>query len=517
MSSTAFPAPISVHPSKHYFVYNGAPILLITTDHHYGAVINADFDYVAFLGKLESHGMNFTRIYPGTYLEKDGFPYAGNPLAPRSGQLILPWAKTTVPGANAVLGSYKFDLDTWDEAYFARLRDFCGKAKDRGIIVEICLYNGMYRERWPCQAMYMQNNVQGVGTCSWDMVQSLTGDTRLLSYQERYVTEITKRLNDFDNVLFHVCDEPNMSKQPADVYGPWMDRMINAFKTAESALLKKHLLGQTVSYAMRNNAADFSADSRIQYIDTEYARGLIDLDNEYGHNKPIQYIESNYYPTQYAGDRLAGARVEAWEYVVGGGAGFMHLNTLYTTQNPAGSGDIDAVLKTFVKLRDFMSSFDYTAMKRDASFIVSGVPSTAQVAAMAEPGKQYAFYIHHSHGDRPGRPPRSYIVDPGSYQETFTFNFAAGTYRAEWVNPSTGAVIGAETFVHAGGGRTTTPAAPYSIDIALRVKRTAPAPTSTSTAPSYGTCLKDVGYAVKKAGLGWLPTTGDVSATGFRS
>jgi hypothetical protein len=81
-STAAFPQPIRVHPSGHYFVRNGVPVLLITSDHHYGAVINADFNYDAFLDKLKSRGMNFTRIYPGPYLEKDNLSYAGNPLAP---------------------------------------------------------------------------------------------------------------------------------------------------------------------------------------------------------------------------------------------------------------------------------------------------------------------------------------------------------------------------------------------------------------------------------------------------
>ena len=164
--------------------------------------------------------------------------------------------------------------------------------------------------------------------------------------------------------------------------------------------------------------------------------------------------------------------MEGWEYLVGGGAGFMHLNALFTTQVPAGSAGIDAVLHTFATLRDFINRFDFAAMRRDEFFIAGGVPSTAQAAAFSEAGKQYAFYIHHSHGDRPGKSLRSYIVDPGSYRETFTFNFAAGNYQAEWVDPATGTIIGAETFAHTGGHRTLTPPASYSIDIALRIRST---------------------------------------------
>ena len=183
------------------------------------------------------------------------------------------------------------------------------------------------------------------------------------------------------------------------------------------------------------------------------------------------YIESNFYPFEYTGDALGAARVEAWEYMIGGGAGFMQLNALFTPAHPAGNGDVDAVLDTFRVLRRFVESFDYSRMRRDLSFIVEGVPPGARAASMAEPGRQYAFYIHHSHGDRPNAPPRTFVVDRGSYRERFTFRFAPGKYRAEWVDPSAGAVLGTETFHHAGGTRAMAPPAPYAVDIALRVKR----------------------------------------------
>ena len=44
--------------------------------------------------------------------------------------------------------------------------------------------------------------------------------------------------------------------------------------------------------------------------------------------------------------------------------------------------------------------------------------------------------------------------------------------KAEWVDPATGAIIGTETFTHSAGHRALTPSAPYSIDIALRMKST---------------------------------------------
>ncbi len=160
----------------------------------------------------------------------------------RFGQ-TLPWVRTAIPGAHEVLGGCKYDLDRWDESYFGRLRDYCNRAAAGGIIVEICLFNGMYADRWPFQAMFHANNSQGVGTCTWDMVQSLTGDPELVAYQAKYVAEITGRLNDLDNVLFHICDEPWMGRVSPDLVGPWLGRMIDAFEKTEADLPKKTSAG----------------------------------------------------------------------------------------------------------------------------------------------------------------------------------------------------------------------------------------------------------------------------------
>jgi len=45
--------PIRVSPANpHYFERDGKPIVLVTSDHHCGAVIDADFDFAAYLDFL---------------------------------------------------------------------------------------------------------------------------------------------------------------------------------------------------------------------------------------------------------------------------------------------------------------------------------------------------------------------------------------------------------------------------------------------------------------------------------
>jgi hypothetical protein len=153
LAAPALAEPIKVDPSNpHYFLFNGQPTILITSAEHYGAVINLDFDYVAYLDALKANGMNYTREWPGALLEMVGELYAGNTMGPRPDRTIVPWARSNVPGY--VYGGNKFDLDQWNPAFFARLKDFIVKAAERGIVVEICFFNSQYTYRWPLSPLY---------------------------------------------------------------------------------------------------------------------------------------------------------------------------------------------------------------------------------------------------------------------------------------------------------------------------------------------------------------------------
>jgi hypothetical protein len=186
-------------------------------------------------------------------------------------------------------------------------------------------------------------------------------------------------------------------------------------------------------------------------------------------------IETSYYPDYDGVDSIAASRVEAWEFLVGGGAAFMHLNGLYSTFNSGAKGTENGkILGPYKVLKNFMNGFNFIKMRQDTSFVVSGVPEGAFTRAISEPGKQYAFYIHHStYGGwywKPMKMGASYNVVPGNYQENLVFNIAPGTYIAKWIDPTTGSVIRTDNFNHNGGNRIfETP--DYHTDIALRITR----------------------------------------------
>jgi len=463
--------PIKTCPSNpHYFYFNGAPILLITSAEHYGAVINKDFDYKRYLDALKSHQLNYTRIYPGAMFEPEGKFMQGNTLGPKPGSLIVSWSRSKTPGYR--LGGNRFDLDHWDGTYFERLKDFVKQSADRGIVVEICFFNSEYEDTWPLSPLYAENNLQGVGKCGWREAQTLK-DAELVRRQDEYVRKITQEVNAFPNLILEICDEPGHIGTGFDLAGPWVSHLVDVVTDCERKLPKQHLLGQEVDGPL-GGPVDFSTDRRVSVVVSQYIwgddkgemGGMKGLDFKYQVNKPIEMNETNYYPIWYRGDRVASSRVEAWEFIVGGGAGFNHLNGLYTAANPAGkTPDNEQVLRGLSSLKGFMNSFAFVRMAPDKGFLVSGLTSPSYHRAISEPGKQYALYVHHSSPKVDG----AYTVVPGKYRENLVVKLPPGHYRADWVKPATGETMQTVTFSNGGGNRTLiTPT--YEVDLALRIK-----------------------------------------------
>lgn len=482
--TAAFAQPAGICPSNpHYFQFKGKPLVLITSDHHYGAVIDREFDFVVFLDYLAQSGMNLTRIYPGGMFEPKDKYVAGNPLGPRPGRHILPWAMSNETGANPALyepgqPSYKFDLDRWNPEYFARLKSFVELARKKGIIVEVAFFNGMYADCWPLMAMYHQNNIQNVGRYeAEDCGLFTTNDPRnqdVLRYQKAYVAKIAAELNDYDNLIFDLCDEPSLQGRPDgsitnlpdSQVGPWLLELKDAFRKAEAALPKKHLLGQTV----QNLSPDFSRESWCDWLPAEYVRpAAAALERDYEANKPIVDVETDYFGhglvKPYTTEDV---RLEGWWFMLRGGAGFINLNGEYYRGHEAGGKDTRTVIVPQKKiLKEFLESFEFSRMERFAD--LADVPAGAVASALAEKGRQYGVYLFHAREEEKWG--AHFTATPGTYRDKLVLKAVPpAQYGLEWVDPATGKIIGRDK-VDWGGGDLTLTTPSYKVDIALRMLR----------------------------------------------
>ncbi|HXY41589.1 MAG TPA: DUF4038 domain-containing protein, partial [Vicinamibacteria bacterium] len=468
LAGSAAAEPVRVFSANpHYFERQGRTIVFVTSDHHYGAVIDADFDYVRFLDALAASGMNLTRIYPGGMFEATDKYVVGNPLGPLPGRQILPWARSNQDGAHPGLAqagqaSYKYDLDRWNPAYFERLRDFVEQASRRGIVVEVAFFNGMYADSWPLMAFHHRNNVQGVGRYEAEECGLFTTrDARnedVVRYQQAYVSKIAAELNGYDDVIFDLCDEPSLfgktdgsiGTHPDATVVPWLLAMRDAFLAAEEPLPKKHVLGQTV----QNLSPDLSAEPWCDWLPTEYVKPAgRALEKDYAARKPIVDVESD-----YLGHGLVkpyGAldvRLEGWWFLLGGGAGTINLNAEFHRGQEAGDADTRrTILPQRRVLKEFVSSLDLSRLARFEG--VTGLAEGALASALAEPGRQYAVYLFHARDD--GQWGAHFVATPGRYREAVTLRAVPpGRYRLVWTDPASGRELGKSEMAWRGGDLT---------------------------------------------------------------
>lgn len=464
--------PIRLHPENpHYFQYNGKPTVLITSAEHYGAIVNPAFDYKKYLTTLAKDGLNYTRIFTGTYFERAGnFGIEKNTLGPPPGKILLPWVRSNEAGA--LCGGNKFNLEEWDENYFTRLKSFVSEAEQMGIIVEITLFSSIYGS-WDIQVWNRNNNITLKEDISKERIQTLNNGTAL-KYQEKVVRKIVKELNEFDNVIYEIQNEPWADHSDTADFNyefnkntdfkldgldwqkvvevadqaslNWQKKIASIITDEEKDLKNKHLIAQNYSnFFYQVN----EVDQNVSILNFHYAYPRA-VEINYHHPKVIGFDESG-----FTGSSDVAYRKQAWKFIIAGGGIFNNLDYSFTVGNEDGSavnnapGGGSAELRKQLKvLSDFFNSFTFIRMKPDTNTVVRAEGSVAW--AFSETGKQYAIYI--SNGTRC----------------KLHLNMPKGKYVSEWVNTLNGNVIKSETLKHP-GGEITLNSPEYSDDIALKI------------------------------------------------
>ncbi len=441
-------APISLHPDNpHYFLWRGEPTVLVTSAEHYGAVLNLDFDYVTYLDALGEKGLNLTRTFTGVYMEHPGaFNIANNTLAPKPNRLICPWARSDQPGyAN---GGNRFDLTRWDDAYFARLKDFVRRAGRRGVVVELVLFCPYYGdEQWNISPLKASNNVNG--TPDIPRTEALTmKHPALVEVQDSMVRKIVAELRDADNLYYEICNEPYFGGVTLE----WQRHIAQTIADAESGFRNRHLIAQNIANGS-TRIEDPDPLVSIFNFHYSYPPDSVKLNHDLG--KVIGFDE-----TGFKGTADAPYRIHGWAFILAGGGVYDNLDYSFTVGHETGTfefpdsqpGGGGHSLQTQLKhLKDFIHGFDFIRMKPDSS-VVKGVPEGAKAYALVEEGKQYAIYVE------------------GGTQGDLTLEAPAGRYRAEWLDPRTGQLDKTENVRHTGGAMTLA-SPPYEEDIALRAVR----------------------------------------------
>jgi hypothetical protein len=456
--------PIRLDPANpHYFNFRGKSIALITSAEHYGSVINAAFDYRRYLDTLAADGLNYTRMFPGSYLEIPGrsFGIQRNNLAPEPGRFIAPWA--TREG--------KFDLGTWNPAYFERFRDFLGEASKRGIVVEITLFSSYYQEtHWNIGPFNPANNVNSTDAIDWKKLHTLENGN-ILAWQEKYVRKLVREARDFDNVFFEIQNEPWSDRgRLASVINPYLrpparDRYPNSIDVAdalsvawqarvaewiaaeEKDLPRKHLVAQ--------NYANFGIPvgpliPGVSIVNFHYAYPMA-VEANYGLGKAIGCDE-----TGFQGQDDATYIRQAWSFLLAGGGLYNNLDYSFTTGHEDGAdtapngpgGGSPNFRRQLGMLARLLQSMPLARVTPDSRTVKHADGVSAK--ALSAPGGPFAMYF-----DGPAR---------------VMLDLPKGDYEGEWIDVATGKTASLPRFRHEGGEKVVnTP--DYPNGVALRLSK----------------------------------------------
>lgn len=431
--------PIRLHPDNtHYFLYKGQPLALITSAEHYGALINLDFNYRTYLKTLSDEGMNYTRIFTGTYYEIAGesFNIQHNTLAPGTNKVITPW--TTTRTADRTV----YDLDTWNEAYFVRLKDFLTVAAQYDIIVEVTLFSSIYRdEHWDISPQNPANNRNIEQEITRFEAQTLNNGP-LLEYQTNLVRKLVTELNAFDNFFFEIQNEP-WSDHAVPVYNivnkeelkendwtykadfadsaslAWQAKMVSVIMDEESKQPQRHLIAQNYT---NFRASIPGVGDAVDIVNFHYAWPEAVTWN-YHYDKVIGFDESG-----FAGSDDEVYRRQAWQFMLSGGGLYNNLDYSFYVghedgrgKNQAPGGGSRALRQQLKVLSDFLHSFALAKL-RPASHLVVSAPGLIPYV-LSDGTQAYAIFLRAT----------------GTDHSTLCLPAAAGNYRVRALNTLTGA------------------------------------------------------------------------------
>lgn len=447
--------PLALHPdNRHYFIFNNQPVILISSAEHYGALLNTEIDYKKYLQTISQYGFNQTRVFSGAYYESDQYDSEDvkeinwdniqNTLAPRPTKYIAPWKRSSQPGY--VHGGNKFDLDQWDEAYFARLKDFCREARKNNVFLEIVFFSANYaRKTWKNSPFYIGNNINNVGDVPYNEIYLLK-NKELIARQIAMVKKIVTEVNEFDNVYFEICNEPYWLKGIPEVepdikvqqFAPeieeWQNLISKAVADTEKNLPKKHLVAQ--NYANTYYKIP-KVDQSVSILNFHYAFPPTAVTDNYHFNLPVSLDETG------SGCVAPDRRTEAWCFIMNGGAVYSNLDFSFATddmsglgRNPTGNRMSGSEVRDQLKvLKDLIGTYDFVHSTPFSPEVFSSLEKDMLVYGLKKEGKDHLIY---------------FLKKNRNTTSQFQLAVPAGTYIVKWIDPLSGKSLSASEVKHKG-------------------------------------------------------------------
>ena len=219
---------ISASPGGHYVRYGEETLLLAGDSGTQCVTQNAHVDYRAWIDDCAARGIRMVHVWSFVPPRQK---QDGSEIEPRWGYVypgITPWARSSGgPPARDQLP--RWDLQRFDDGsdadldrYWPRMRDMCGYAREKGLLVGITVFTGWAKHQadWVFHPLHVDNG--GHLDQVKEAVQIATPGKEILNEAwsedwpkprktqwiwERLAQELIAQLNPFGNVFFVFLDE----------------------------------------------------------------------------------------------------------------------------------------------------------------------------------------------------------------------------------------------------------------------------------------------------------------------
>lgn len=401
---------LRLHPSNtRYFQETTTGKAVLITAYGTVAPCSNKIDYVSEIKAYAGRGMQYVRMW---HL----LPWEGS-------DSIWPWKRSNTNGA--CMGGNKFDLNTWNNAYWSRISDCISRCNAADIYIEPMIFDRcgispVSSDRWGNNPWASGNNVNNLELpdCSSDGTPDFydySSKPNLRNQQERYISKFIDETIAYPNVIYELENEHWEHSDSAWVkhYSSFIKNYINTTYTGSPRLVSYSSLESDLEDCFGIPAVDIinkhfgdETDPAVynSYIEPRWSK--------------VKAINIDEFANGFADVNIL--RKICWT-IMASGAHF-HIEDAKPNCKPY---DIVKNINLFIS----QSGWDFVHSTPNKSLVTSGGGY-----CMADIGKEYLCYF----------------TSGGSK----TINLAPASYIFKWWNPRSGGFSKKADFSHHGGSKT---------------------------------------------------------------
>jgi hypothetical protein len=406
------------------------------------------FDLSWYITWAKARGMNYVRGWSTFTSAYDGVTRS----AP------LPYARVSGYG-NASDGGLKFDLDTWDETFFTRLRETVATFQANGIyysymffdpfdFIDGNFFNGnVFKASNNTDGITADTNGNGNG-----MEFFFSPSADLLDRQKEYVRKVIDTLYEFDNVIYEIANELGNST--------WQPDMVAYIRSYEEQKGSKRHLIYIAPGGITNDTGGWSVMDRatMQTNNGDIYAYSRKWNTSFGINPPVVTSETSIvHPLIAELDHLDAAGDYGWlRDPIFPWRAFTRGYHFSTYDDPFNGSS-----------NDFPEDATWEAIRKNIGLIAtyaSGAIDLAVLTPTTSTSVCSTGYCMYTAGSE-------YVfLQPSSKGKSFTASIVRGTYDYEWISISTGTIYSRGSFTQRStGSRKFTP--PVSEPMAIYIRK----------------------------------------------